>query len=828
MRVFFLEAAVRLTKRFSLDRDGRLVKHPYPHVQNFTSHAVDVDSIESFEAALRQHAAAGHCLIKGTLSRPLAAESRAGSTEPAGSTEWACWDLDRAAYPDVEAFLKDTALGNSDWIEQLSASTGISTPGTPHEAVGASLSAHCFQLFARAYPAAVLKQFALHLNLSNDALRNGITLSRTGASLKYPLDITTNQNDKLLYIADPVIDAGVTCDLGGRDRIRLARSSSRSLDLEARLGRMPLPEAIRKDELELRAQLRKAAGMSPLRASTKIFLGVEIQPNPGKAVITGLKSERGFVYLNLNGGDSWGYYHPEGNCELIHNFKGEPVYRTSELLPGYYQEQRKRASAENQTPSEQGDRLLAFRDMRAAAYWNGTWNPATQALDLHPARSERQLSDFMLSHGRDLGDFVPIWRIAFDPHSDITVDEERKVCNLYVMPRGVKDSIARVRAREIHERIVNAPGSLAGFDACLPLCSRIIRSAVGGDRTVAHFFNWLAAVYQLRIKLGTAWILHGVPGTGKGLTVGAIIAPTLGQRYVAMRRAKELTSDFNGWLERALIALIDEVQPVRDGRGGYVNSDLKNYITEPRITIRNMYSAGYEAPSFVNFILSSNQGEPWTIDSDDRRFNVGDYGGTKLQITTKEVLEDLPKELDNFLDFMMSYPVNLDQARSVLANKARETVIQIGRMSADVVAESLKLGDLEALWDLRPDVETMDGLGGFSTQAMLSKSYTDFLRRVLTEGSKRTAEAPWRTAVTRDELQILFDYTVGQIPKTPAKFGQYLRHRGIELVRVRRGEQLHYGVYIEWKAGIQWVRERLEESGQRAAPQRKLAAVPHP
>jgi len=55
-------------------------------------------------------------------------------------------------------------------------------------------------------------------------------------------------------------------------------------------------------------------------------------------VITEMKVERGFVYFNLNGGDSWAYYHPENNPDYILNFKGEPAYLTKELLPDYWQQ----------------------------------------------------------------------------------------------------------------------------------------------------------------------------------------------------------------------------------------------------------------------------------------------------------------------------------------------------------------------------------------------------------------------------------------------------------------------------------------------------------
>ena len=56
-----------------------------------------------------------------------------------------------------------------------------------------------------------------------------------------------------------------------------------------------------------------------------------------------MKRARGFVYLNLSGGDSWAYFHPEDNPEYIYNFKGEPVYRTKEIAPEYYKTEIARA-----------------------------------------------------------------------------------------------------------------------------------------------------------------------------------------------------------------------------------------------------------------------------------------------------------------------------------------------------------------------------------------------------------------------------------------------------------------------------------------------------
>jgi hypothetical protein len=45
-------------------------------------------------AVLKKHAALGHCALKGTISRPLVKESRAGSTDTSATTEWIVLDLD--------------------------------------------------------------------------------------------------------------------------------------------------------------------------------------------------------------------------------------------------------------------------------------------------------------------------------------------------------------------------------------------------------------------------------------------------------------------------------------------------------------------------------------------------------------------------------------------------------------------------------------------------------------------------------------------------------------------------------------------------------------
>jgi hypothetical protein len=85
----------------------------------------------------------------------------------------------------------------------------------------------------------------------------------------------------------------------------------------------------------------------------------EVMAKPDVCTITDMKTERGFVYLNLNGGDSWAYYHPENNPDLIRNFKGEPAYLTKELLPDYWEQLHSKVNA---TVTSQGLMHLALCD----------------------------------------------------------------------------------------------------------------------------------------------------------------------------------------------------------------------------------------------------------------------------------------------------------------------------------------------------------------------------------------------------------------------------------------------------------------------------------
>jgi hypothetical protein len=192
-------------------------------------------------------------------------------------------------------------------------------------------------LLAKPGPAPLLKQWLIqHEPHHPDMLRAAMRLTKTGNSISWPLDITACQNDKLIYIAPP---------RARRHRRPAQRWRAHQPDQVRKHERLTLPSDIHSDGQEPRPdrQAHQRAARSGRHEQAQVHLqGPRLDrdpgPSPTAASITEIKIERGFVYFNLNGGDSWAYYHPENNPDFIYNFKGEPAYLTKELLPDYWEQ----------------------------------------------------------------------------------------------------------------------------------------------------------------------------------------------------------------------------------------------------------------------------------------------------------------------------------------------------------------------------------------------------------------------------------------------------------------------------------------------------------
>src|SRR5690349_17017117 len=182
MNLVFLKASVPLTKTYTRRANGSIDKQPYPNAYEFTSLEETCGDMPAFAAALKKHAALGHTLLKGSIARPLIAESRKGSTDSNGMTDWIVLDLDGLpGISNVEQFLKAVGLDEVSYVVQYSASFGIENN---------DLRAHVFMQLAKPMAAPLLKQWLIDMNHRVDMLRNAMSLTKTGNSLSWPLDIT--------------------------------------------------------------------------------------------------------------------------------------------------------------------------------------------------------------------------------------------------------------------------------------------------------------------------------------------------------------------------------------------------------------------------------------------------------------------------------------------------------------------------------------------------------------------------------------------------------------------------------------------------------------
>lgn len=777
MILYFLEAKMPLVKTFT-----STTKEPYPNAFEFKSYQVEVNTIEDFLAALRYHSSLGRCLLKGELNRPLNWESRAGSTDPDRPSPWACFDLDDfPSFPKifspeqgqelVDDFMIKLGLPYVDYILQWSASFGVYGHFP--------LRAHVFVLWKEPVPPSAAKLLLRQTNLN--VFESDLTLTKTQNTLRWPLDVTTCQNDKLIFTADPVCNPPSLNHFTG-ERIVLVKGKRATADFSA--FKLETAEQLKAKELNIINTLRKAQNLPERKANhfkLKEAGGEFYLPNPDQATVTGVKEERDFVYLNLNGGDSWGYYHPKGNPAFIYNFKGEPTYKTSELLPEYWAtiQRTKRLAIQAKNA---GKLFLAFRDFRSAHYFNGWYDQNTNDLTLHRARSERQIEDFMVANGQPTPDAIPIWQIEYDPSRPPIDLNERKV-NLF------KPSEYMKVAHQLPASYVPKP---------TPAIDRILRHVVGASM-FDHYLNWLAYCWQYRMAPRTAWVFHGVPGTGKGIWANQIVTKLFGAMNTTIMRMEQLEDRFNGHLENCLMCFVDEAQVSDSGRAGMIMSNIKNQITEPTITIRRMQIEAYEVTNHVAWHFMTNMNDAVVIASDDRRFNVGEYQSVPISISDADVV-DICAELQEFANRLQVYQVDVGRARTPLMNQAKQDLIMTSQNSADTVADALRKGNLAFFWDALPTID--DGHLDRETLQKL-QVYRPLLHDLVLTG---------RTKLAREELQILFNYNVGNVPNSPHKFTTYLRHHGIHVGVVRLKESAVRGIDVNrWQEDPAWFKARSDE-----------------
>jgi hypothetical protein len=748
VKVTFLNAAVPLAKTYEEIAPGTYREESYPHVTNVTSLEYKIDNLDDFHSYLVVAADEGMCLLKGNLDRPLVNESRAGHTTSSALTEWVCLDVDYAV----------NDLSPAEWLDNLHpAFRGVNFIFQPSASQGITVTngwrGHFFLLLDKPETPAALKAFLMHLNLTHEELSRHLELSASGGALRYPLDVTTCQNDKLLFIAPPVTKNFERAEGIEQFTLRIRAKSHVTLNLKN-----ISVEKNNQAQQSVIANLRKQKGLDKKNFKQERYRGCNVLTNPDSVIVSGKKEARGFVYLNLNGGDSWAYYFPVDNPEILFNFKGEPCMYMQDVDKDIYDEYRQ-LTASNESPVPFG-----FLWPPADIYFRGFADAQTcEVINIYATSSRQKLKDFFTNCNIALPrKWTPEeWDLRFDPTINGVVDFYNKTVNTYRKTTYLAEAQKRDTA------------------TLPPTIDRVLNSVCVTEEMKQHFLNWLAVIFQTRQKTYTGWIFQGTQGTGKGVLYQYILSPLIGHDYCHEMTMDRLDDDFNQYLERNLLLFIDEAKITDSKNGDRLLNRIKNLVTEDQLHIRAMRRNAISCANFTNIILASNHDEIILLEASDRRFNVAPRQERPIRLEAKDILA-ITTELAEFSDYLMSYEISVERAHSILLNDARAALIELSKTTVDQFFHAINKGDLSYF------TQFLSSTLMATSEGLRYHDYAVVVKRWLSEANSEAN-------VARDDLRTVYQYLQSS-SISATKFSRMAGKYGLVFQPVRVNGELTRGL----------------------------------
>ncbi len=145
----------------------------------------------------------------------------------------------------------------------------------------------------------------------------------------------------------------------------------------------------------------------------------------------------------------------------------------------------------------------------------------------------------------------------------------------------------------------------------------------GDENLAAWFFNWMAlGVQRPGEVIGTAPVLIGMPGTGKGFVAHAY-GKLWGAHYVTVTHPEHVVGRFSGHLMSKRFVFIDEGT---FGGNRQVAGQLKVRITEPVLMFERKGIDPIKMKNRMIFMVASNELSAVPADINDRRWQVFDVG----------------------------------------------------------------------------------------------------------------------------------------------------------------------------------------------------------
>ena len=327
--------------------------------------------------------------------------------------------------------------------------------------------------------------------------------------------------------------------------------------------------------------------------------------------------------------------------------------------------------------------LFPFIEKATSSYAYFDWGDDT----LYFVDSKDKLKQILADQGDTLPDTLSVYKVIFDPHQNRTFDNDQRTINLF----SPTDYMVYQRS-----------GIKVNLSKSCPTILRLISNLLPSHTEKNRFFNWLAGIIQTRNKQLTSWVFLGEQGAGKGVLLDHVLKPLFGSRQVVKVEDEQLKSQFNPWMQNALIIAFNEVAHDNRTRNS-INSKVKAIITDSEVMINEKNVKTFMIENFVNALFYSNIEIPVLIEKGDRRFNVvrtrGNLRKTSWFTDPLKVFDGIARELAKFAEFLINYDYDVNLAMEVIQNTTKNSIINAGMGRFEEFAMHLKNNDFEWLND---------------------------------------------------------------------------------------------------------------------------------
>jgi hypothetical protein len=200
-----------------------------------------------------------------------------------------------------------------------------------------------------------------------------------------------------------------------------------------------------------------------------------------------------------------------------------------------------------------------------------------------------------------------------------------------------------------------------------------------------------------------------------------------------------------------------------------------------------MRSNPYLTENFTNVIFATNDGDALEISASDRRYNVCPEQ-TQALIVPLDIKEIIADEIEQFAEFLWSYPTDEKSARTALNNQAKQLMHESRLDDFGSFARSLIRGRFSSFYDIYVAAIGADQEHGI-------------YKNTLNNWAKRQKESKDGTTYLRnDELRFVFQYITGR-EVSIISFGKYMKKYRVEFERFRDGDRVRC-FKVRWQEGL--------------------------